>query len=78
MAFTTSGNSDNVIEAIKSAHKKDISIILITGNDGGSASKILNDNDIEIKVTSKRTSRIQEMHLIIIHSICECLDLYLT
>ena len=78
MAFTTSGNSDNVIEAIKSAHKKGISIILITGNDGGSASKMLSDNDIEIKVTSKRTSRIQEMHLIIIHSICECLDLYLT
>ncbi|MBH44031.1 MAG: phosphoheptose isomerase [Gammaproteobacteria bacterium] len=74
VAFTTSGNSENILEAIKSAKTKQVSILLITGNNGGNASKLLNDNDIEIRVPSNRTSRIQEIHLIIIHSICECID----
>ena len=78
MAFTTSGNSENIIEAISVAQKNSIGVILVTGNNGGKASKILTNNDIEICIPSNRTSRIQEMHLIIIHAICECLDNHLS
>ena len=78
MAFTTSGNSENIIEAINIAQKNSIVVILVTGNNGGKASKILTNNDIEICVPSNRTSRIQEMHLITIHAICECLDNHLS
>ena len=74
MTFTTSGNSENIIEAIKAAQEKNITNILISGNGGGKARDLLVKNDCEIIVPSNRTSRIQEMHLIIIHSICECLD----
>ena len=78
MAFTTSGNSSNICEAIHSAQKIKIPIILVTGKDGGNASKLLSKSDIEIRVPSNRTSRIQEVHLIIIHSICECIDEHLS
>ena len=74
MTFTTSGNSENIIEAIKADKRKNITNILISGNGGGKARDLLVKNDCEIIVPSNRTSRIQEMHLIIIHSICECLD----
>ena len=76
MAFTTSGNSTNILEAIKSAKKKKMITILISGNDGGESKKLLDTHDIDIIVPHTRTSRIQEMHLIIIHAICECIDKY--
>jgi len=78
VTFTTSGSSPNICEAICSAQKIKIPIILITGKDGGNASKLLKKDDIEIRVPSNRTSRIQEIHLIIIHSICECVDAHLS
>ena len=78
MVFTTSGNSENILEAIAAAKSKNISVLLLSGGDGGKAIKLLNDNDIKIIVPSKRTSRIQEIHLIIIHSICECIDKHLS
>ena len=78
MVFTTSGNSENILEAIAAAKNKKISILLLSGGDGGKAIKLLDDNDIKIIVPSKRTSRIQEIHLIIIHSICECIDKHLS
>ena len=77
MAFTTSGNSSNIIEAINSAKLKGIRLILISGNDGGKAISLLDKTDCSIIVPSDRTSRIQEMHLIIIHAVCECLDVYI-
>ena len=78
MAFTTSGNSTNILEAIKSAKKKKMITILISGNDGGESKKLLDNYDIDIIVPHTRTSRIQEMHLIIIHAICECIDKHIT
>ncbi len=77
MAFTTSGNSNNILEAINSAKRKKMKIILMAGKDGGKASPLLDDNDCNIIIPCDRTSRIQEMHLIIIHSMCECLDAYI-
>ena len=78
IAFTTSGNSENILEAIKSAKKKKMITLLISGNNGGEAKKILDTHDIDIIIPHTRTSRIQEMHLIIIHAICECIDMYIS
>tara|TARA_B100001109_G_C18851411_1_gene469431 strand:- start:222 stop:812 length:591 start_codon:yes stop_codon:yes gene_type:complete len=78
MTFTTSGNSNNINEAIITAKEKNIKIILISGKDGGKAATLLGEQDCKIIIPHDRTSRIQEMHLIIIHSICECLDKYMT
>ncbi len=78
MAFTTSGNSENILEAIRSAKKKKMLTILISGNNGGQSKKILSTHDIDIIIPHTRTSRIQEMHLIVIHAICECIDRYIS
>ena len=77
MVFTTSGNSINILDAIVTAKDKNIPIILVSGDNGGKACASLDQNDIKILVPSTRTSRIQEMHLVIIHSICECIDIHL-
>lgn len=77
LAFTTSGNSKNICKAMIAAKNKNISTILVTGNDGGDAKKLQSSESCCILVPSERTSRIQEMHLIIIHSICECIDQYI-
>jgi len=74
LAISTSGNSDNVIEAINAAHDRDISVVALTGKDGGAIAKILNQNDIEIRAPSERTARIQEVHLVIIHCLCDFID----
>ncbi len=76
MAFTTSGNSKNIIEAIYAAKRKNIKVLLVTGGTGGKAKDLIGPDDISIIVPSNRTSRIQEMTLIVIHSICECIDKY--
>lgn len=78
MVFTTSGNSENILDAIAAAKLKAVPVILLSGGDGGKASKLLNENDTKIIVPSTRTSRIQEIHLIIIHSICECIDKHMS
>ena len=74
LAISTSGNSDNVIEAINAAHDRDMSVISLTGKDGGAIAKILNQEDIEIRAPSERTARIQEVHLVVIHCLCDFID----
>ena len=74
MAFTTSGNSKNILEAISIAKEKNIKVLLVAGGNGGKAQNLIGPNDVSIIIPSNRTSRIQEMTLIIIHSICECID----
>jgi D-sedoheptulose 7-phosphate isomerase len=73
-AISTSGNSDNILNAIKMAHTQDLSVIVLSGRDGGAAAKLLNKTDIEIRVSAVRTMRIQETHLLIIHCICDLVD----
>ena len=74
LAISTSGNSRNVVKAIESAVSRDIPIIALTGGDGGDIAGLLGENDVEIRVPSARTSRIQEVHLVVIHSLCEIID----
>lgn len=77
LAITTSGNSANIIQAIQAAHDRGILVIALSGKDGGDASRILNTEDIEIRVPANSTARIQETHLIIIHCLCDLIDQHL-
>ena len=74
LAFTTSGNSHNVLNAIDAAHDRGMRVILVTGRDGGGAAKSLESGDIELRVPSDSTARIQEAHLTIIHCLCDLID----
>ena len=77
LAISTSGQSPNIIEAIQAANESDISVIALTGRDGGMIAPLLSDQSIEIRVPSDVTARIQEVHILIIHILCELLDLQL-
>ncbi|MBT8448943.1 MAG: phosphoheptose isomerase, partial [Gammaproteobacteria bacterium] len=74
VAFSTSGNSKNVIHAIKAALSRDMLIIAMTGKDGGEMAGLLSTNDVEIRVPSPSTARIQEVHLLVIHTLCDLID----
>ena len=74
LAISTSGNSRNIIKAVESAVSRDMPIIALTGGDGGDISGLLGVNDVEIRVPSSRTSRIQEVNLVVLHSLCEIID----
>ena len=74
LAISTSGNSKNIIAAIRAAHEKNISVIALTGKDGGKIQAMLKENDIEIRVPADRTARIQECHILIIHCLCDLID----
>lgn len=74
LAISTSGQSKNVVEAIKVAHTKGIRVIALTGKSGGEMATSLSRNDIEIRVPSDSTARIQEVHLLVIHCLCDLID----
>lgn len=74
LAISTSGNSANVINAMQAALAKDMTIVALTGKDGGEMAGFLGEKDVEIRVPSTRTARIQEVHLLVIHNLCECID----
>jgi D-sedoheptulose 7-phosphate isomerase len=74
LAISTSGNSPNVIEAIQAAHDNDLRIVALTGKGGGQIGEMLRDSDIHICVPSDRTARIQEVHLLTLHCLCDGID----
>ena len=74
LAISTSGNSDNVLEAVHAAHDQKMNVIALTGGDGGSIRENLASSDVEICVPSSRTARVQEIHLIVIHCLCDAID----
>lgn len=77
LAITTSGNSANILEAIDAAHQKDMVVVALTGKGGGKVHSALNDSDIHICVPHDRTARIQEVHLLVIHCLCDAVDVSL-
>ena len=77
LAFSTSGESHNIIHAIDAAHDRGMKVIALTGREGGQVANLMEDDDIEIRVTSWSTARIQEVHIMIIHSLCDLVDLHL-
>ena len=74
LAISTSGNSPNVIEAIQAAHDNDLRIVALTGKGGGQIGEVLRASDIHICVPSDRTARIQEVHLLTLHCLCDGID----
>ena len=74
LAISTSGNSSNIIKAVQAAHERKMQVLSLTGNKGGKLAKLLKGDDIEIRVPSDRTARIQEIHLLVIHCLCDIID----
>lgn len=74
LAISTSGNSPNVVEAVQAAHRQSMVVIALTGRDGGRLAGVLGGGDIEIRVPAQRTARIQEVHLVVIHCLCDAID----
>lgn len=75
LAISTSGRSPSIITAIDAAHERGVKVIALSGRDGGEVPAHLSDDDVEIRVPSDSTARIQEIHLLIIHCLCEQIDL---
>jgi D-sedoheptulose 7-phosphate isomerase len=77
LAISTSGNSRNVVEAIHAAHELGVRIVALTGAGGGKMAGLLTGDDVHICVPHKRTSRIQEVHLLVLHCLCDGIDFQL-
>jgi D-sedoheptulose 7-phosphate isomerase len=74
LAISTSGNSPNVMEAIHAAHDRQMDVIALTGKKGGKIAALLGPNDVQICVPADRTARIQEVHLLCLHCMCDAID----
>jgi D-sedoheptulose 7-phosphate isomerase len=77
LAISTSGNSVNVNRAIDAAHQRQMQVVALSGKDGGPMAGLLGAGDVEIRVPHDRTARIQEVHLVAIHCLCDLIDEYL-
>lgn len=74
LAISTSGHSDNVLQAIEVAHAHDMPVVALTGKDGGRMAQALASEDIELRAISGSTARVQEVHLLFIHCLCDLID----
>ncbi|AOF82042.1 MULTISPECIES: phosphoheptose isomerase [unclassified Methyloversatilis] len=74
LALSTSGNSGNVIEAIRAAHEREMHVVALTGRGGGRIAEMLTERDIHLCVPAERTARIQEVHLLTLHCLCDGID----
>ncbi|EGK73492.1 DnaA initiator-associating protein DiaA [Methyloversatilis universalis FAM5] len=74
LAISTSGNSANVIAAVNAAHEREMRVVALTGRGGGRIAELLTDRDIHICVPAERTARIQEVHLLTLHCLCDGID----
>jgi len=74
LAISTSGNSRNVIAAIEAAHECEMTVVALTGRNGGKISGVLGALDVHICVPAESTARIQEVHLLTLHCICDAID----
>lgn len=74
LTISTSGDSHNIIHAVDAAHDRDMHIIALTGREGGQIADLMEEYDVEIRVPSWSTARIQETHLLVIHCICDLID----
>lgn len=74
LAISTSGNSENVCRAVDAAHRCNMQVVALTGRDGGDMAALLQQADIEIRVPAHSTARTQEVHLLVIHCLCDLID----
>ena len=74
LGISTSGNSENVIRAIGAAHERGMRVVALSGRDGGRMADLFAEGDVEFRVPATRTARIQEVHLLVIHCLCDLID----
>lgn len=74
LAISTSGNSANVIRAVGAAHERGMLCVVLNGRDGGDLSAMLTEDDVDIRVAGPSTARIQEIHITVIHCLCDLID----
>lgn len=74
LAISTSGHSANVLQAVEAAHDRGMSVVALTGKNGGAMRDVLHPEDIHICVPAERTARIQETHLLVLHCLCDGID----
>lgn len=74
VAISTSGRSPNVNEAVRAAHVRGMRVVALSGRDGGELAALLRDGDVEIRVPARSTARIQEVHILALHCICDLID----
>jgi len=74
LVISTSGNTQNLVQALSAAHDRNMRVIALTGRDGGDVASLIDASDIEIRVTLNRRSRIHEVHLLTLFSLCDLID----
>ena len=74
LAISTSGNSKNVLAAVLAAHEAGMGVVALTGRNGGEMTEALRPSDVHICVPAQSTARIQEVHLLILHCLCDAID----
>ena len=74
LAISTSGNSGNVIAAVEAAHEREMRVVALTGKGGGRIGELMAAGDVHLCVPHSRTARIQEVHLLMIHCLCDAID----
>ncbi|MDH5285696.1 MAG: phosphoheptose isomerase [Betaproteobacteria bacterium] len=74
LAFSTSGNSANVIAAIDAAHEREMRVVALTGRGGGRIGEMIGDGDVHVCVPHERTAHVQEVHLAVLHCLCDAID----
>lgn len=74
VALSTSGNSPNVLAAIEAAHHHSLTVIALTGRDGGAIARRLRATDHHLNVAEARTARVQEVHILLLHCLCDLVD----
>lgn len=74
LAISTSGNSSNVIAAIEVAHQNNMRVVALSGGDGGAMKDLLANDDVEIRAPVQNTARVQEIHLLVLHCLCDQID----
>ncbi len=74
LAITTSGNSANVLAAVEAAHEREMTVVALTGRGGGKMTHALRDTDVHICVPHDRTARVQEVHILVLHCLCDGVD----
>jgi D-sedoheptulose 7-phosphate isomerase len=74
LAISTSGNSSNVLQAVAAAHARSMPVIALTGRSGGGLAEQMQDDDVFLCVPAESTARIQEVHLLVIHCLCDAVD----
>ena len=73
-AISTSGNSKNIVSAIRAAHLKGLHVVGMTGRGGGKIAGLIQTGDVLLNVDSQVTTRIQEVHLLMLHCLCDAID----